>query len=41
MIDTSVPHQEFTTDCEVCCRPYRVCAECEPGEILSLDAQGE
>ena len=37
VIDTSVPSQRFTTDCEVCCRPFEVGAECEPGEILSLD----
>lgn len=36
-IDTSQPSQRFTTDCEVCCRPMEVTAECEPGEILSLD----
>jgi hypothetical protein len=35
-IDTSVSSQRFTTDCEVCCRPFEVIAECEPGEILSL-----
>jgi hypothetical protein len=38
-IDTSVAFQRFTTDCEVCCRPFEVIAECEPGEILSLDVQ--
>jgi hypothetical protein len=37
LIDTSVPSQHFVTDCEVCCRPFTVRAECEPGEILSLD----
>jgi len=37
VIDTSVPFQRFTTDCEVCCRPFEIVAECEPGEILSLD----
>jgi len=37
MVDTSQPHQQMTTDCEVCCRPFDVIAECEPGEILSLD----
>jgi len=41
VIDTSVPSQRFTTDCEICCRPFLVTAECEPGEILSLDAAGE
>ena len=41
VIDTSVASQRFTTDCEVCCRPFEVFAECEPGEVLSLDVQGE
>ena len=35
-LDTSIATQRFTTDCEVCCRPFEVCAECEDGEILSL-----
>ncbi len=38
-IDTSIAEQRFTTDCEVCCRPFEVFAECEPGEILTLDVQ--
>ena len=37
VVDTSVSSQRFTTDCEVCCRPFEVTAEGEPGEILSLD----
>jgi hypothetical protein len=41
IIDTSVASQQFTTDCEVCCRPFRVSVECEAGEILSIDAQSE
>ncbi|HZF00442.1 MAG TPA: CPXCG motif-containing cysteine-rich protein [Methylomirabilota bacterium] len=36
IIDTSIPRQQFTTDCEVCCRPFEVTVECEPGEILNL-----
>jgi hypothetical protein len=36
-VDTSVPSQQFTTDCEICCRPFEVIAESEPGEIISLD----
>jgi hypothetical protein len=36
-IDTSISTQRFVTDCEVCCRPFEVHAECEPGEVLSLD----
>jgi hypothetical protein len=39
-VDTSVPRQSFVTDCEVCCRPFEVVAECEAGEILSLDVRG-
>jgi len=39
-IDTSQSAQRFTTDCEVCCRPFEVVAECEPGEILSLEVAG-
>ena len=38
-VDTSVGQQQFTTDCEICCRPFEVVAECEPGEILSLEIQ--
>ena len=36
-IDTSIASQRFTTDCEVCCRPFEVRAECEAGEIVSVD----
>jgi len=36
-VDTTVASQRFTTDCEVCCRPFEVVAECEAGEIVSLD----
>lgn len=39
-IDTSVPSQRFVTDCEVCCRPFEVVAECEGGEVLSVDVIG-
>ena len=39
--DTNVASQRFTTDCEVCCRPFSVQAECELGEILSISATAE
>jgi hypothetical protein len=39
-IDTSVPSQRFVTDCEICCRPFIVSVEAEPGEILSLNVEG-
>jgi transcription elongation factor Elf1 len=41
VIDTSTPTQRFTTDCEICCRPFEVSVECEPGEVLNLEVQGE
>lgn len=36
-VDTSAGNQRFTTDCEVCCRPFEIIAECVPGEILNLE----
>jgi hypothetical protein len=36
-VDTSVEIQSFTTDCEICCRPFEVFAESEPGQILRLE----
>jgi hypothetical protein len=41
VIDTSVTLQQFTTDCEVCCRPFEVFAECDPGEIVNLVVRGQ
>lgn len=41
VVDTSVANQRLTTDCEICCRPFEVVAECEPGEILSLDVHAD
>ncbi len=39
-VDSTQSHQEFTTDCEVCCRPFTVAVECEPGEVVSLEILG-
>ena len=39
-IDTSIASQHFTTDCEICCRPFEVVAECAPGEVLSVEIIG-
>jgi hypothetical protein len=39
-IDTSVASQRFVTDCEICCRPFNLSVEAEPGEILSLNVEG-
>ncbi len=39
VLDTSVPHQQFTTDCEVCCRPFTVIVETEAGEVISVEVR--
>jgi hypothetical protein len=36
-VDTSVRYQTFTTDCEICCRPFEVRAECKSGEVVSVE----
>lgn len=40
-VDTTIASQCFTTDCEVCCRPFEVTAECEFGKIVSMDVSSE
>ena len=39
LIDTTIDHQRFTTDCEVCCRPFEVIVACESGEVVGVDTQ--
>ena len=39
MIDTDQGAQRFTTDCEICCRPLEISAQCEGGEILDLEVR--
>ncbi len=40
-VDTTIAQQSFTTDCEVCCRPFEVRAECKGGEVVSVDVASE
>jgi transcription elongation factor Elf1 len=40
-IDTSIANQNFTTDCEICCRPFEVSAECVAGEVLNLQVKSD
>jgi hypothetical protein len=40
-LDATITSQRFTTDCEVCCRPFSVLAECEMGEVVSVNAVEE
>lgn len=37
-IDTSQGNFSTVEDCAVCCQPILVTAECEPGELLGLQA---
>ncbi len=39
VVDTSIAQQRSTTDCEVCCRPFEVILECEPGSVTSLEIE--
>jgi hypothetical protein len=39
VIDTGISEQTFTTDCEICCRPFEVQVECAPGEVLSVSTK--
>lgn len=42
VVDTTVPSQEYTEDCEVCCRPMIVTVEVGPDEVfLSVRAEHE
>jgi len=40
VLDTNLASQRFITDCEVCCRPFEVTAECEDGNVLSVSTAG-
>jgi hypothetical protein len=40
-VETSQAEQQFTVDCEICCRPMAVSISCEDGEILELRATAE
>jgi hypothetical protein len=39
--DTTIRDQRFTTDCEVCCRPFEVSVQCEGGDVMALDVHTE
>jgi hypothetical protein len=38
-LDTMIEEQRLGIDCAVCCRPFEVVVECEPGTVLSLQVQ--
>lgn len=39
-LDASIEHQTFTTDCEICCRPFEVTLECDDGEVVDVQISG-
>ena len=41
VVDTSSPNERFATDCEVCCRPFDVAVDCQPGEVLGVEVYPE
>lgn len=41
VLDTNLASQRFVTDCEVCCRPFEVTAECEDGNVLNVGVSGQ
>ena len=40
LVDTSVQHQDYIEDCEVCCRPIRLVVTVEDG-VPALTAEAE
>jgi hypothetical protein len=40
VIDLSAGPQTFTTDCEVCCRPFDVEVRIRAGELAGLEVHG-
>lgn len=40
VVDTTVGEQRLCTDCEICCRPFEIRLQCEPGEVLSVEISG-
>ncbi|WP_339143017.1 CPXCG motif-containing cysteine-rich protein [Croceitalea sp. MTPC5] len=39
LLDTSITHQTYVEDCEVCCNPIEVSPQFEANELLSFEAR--
>lgn len=39
LVDTSVPHQEYVEDCEVCCNPIAISVQADAGSITAFQAE--
>lgn len=38
LLDSSVRHQSYVEDCEVCCNPIEITAGFEDGELITFEA---
>ncbi|WP_445381282.1 CPXCG motif-containing cysteine-rich protein [Robiginitalea sp. IMCC43444] len=38
LIDTSISRQSYVEDCEICCNPMEFQIVCEPGQVISFEA---
>lgn len=41
LIDCSIEQQQYTEDCQVCCRPIIVTSKIEEGKTISLSVNRE
>ena len=39
LIDTTIPHQQYVEDCEVCCNPMEFSMRCAEGILLEFEVQ--
>jgi Cysteine-rich CPXCG len=39
-VDASEDHQQFVTDCDICCRPMTVSVESHDGQIVRCSTEG-
>ena len=39
ILDSSVRHQTYIEDCEVCCHPIQITKTCEDNELIAFEAK--
>lgn len=39
LLDTSVRHQKYIEDCEICCNPIEIEVAFEDGELIGFEAR--
>jgi cysteine-rich CPXCG protein len=40
VVDTTQARQQFTVDCEICCRPMEISLRCQGGEVVDFEVRG-